>query len=78
MLGICFGCRKRIRMMSVLGLALLLSVSSMLIGCGDSGNDVKKSALTVTPGRYTVTVTATPPSGSTAAAQTTTVSVTIN
>ncbi|HEY4358786.1 MAG TPA: FG-GAP-like repeat-containing protein [Acidobacteriaceae bacterium] len=76
--GIFFGRRKRIRMLSVVGLSLLLSCSGLLMGCGDSGNDPKKSALTVTPGTYSVTVTATPPSGSSASTQTMTLSLTVN
>jgi hypothetical protein len=70
--------RKRLRMFSALGLVAFLSVGAMLVGCGDSGNPKNKSALTVAPGPYTVTVTATPASGSSVAAQTTTVSVTVN
>ena len=76
--GISFVRRKRIRMMSALGLVLLLSIGVFLAGCGSSGNPKTKSALTVTPGTYTVTVTATPASGSAAATQTTTVSLTVN
>ena len=81
--GIFFIRRKRIRqmsalMMSALGLGILLAVSTFLAGCGSSGNAKDKSALTVTPGSYSVTVTATPASGSTVAAQTTTVAVTVN
>jgi hypothetical protein len=81
--GIFFIRRKRIRemsalMRSALGLGILLAVSTFLAGCGSSGNAKDKSALTVTPGSYTVTVTATPASGSTAAAQTATVAITVN
>jgi len=76
--GIFIGRRERIRMLSALGLVILLSAGAMLVGCGSSGNPKNKSALTVTPGTYTVTVTATPASGSSATAQTTTVSITVN
>ena len=70
------GRRKRIH--SALGLILLLSVGGLLMGCGNSGNSKSKSALTVVPGTYSVTITATPDSGSSATAQTTMVSLTIN
>jgi hypothetical protein len=76
--GIFIGRRKRIRMMSAIGLAVLLTAGTMLVGCGDSGNAKNKSALTATPGTYTVTVTAAPASGSTAAPQTTTISLIVN
>lgn len=76
--GIFIGRRKRIRILSSLGLVVLLSAGAMLVGCGSSGNAKDKSALTVTPGTYTVTVTATPASGSSAAVQTATVSLTVN
>ncbi|UWZ82814.1 FG-GAP-like repeat-containing protein [Occallatibacter riparius] len=78
MFGIFIGRRKRIRMLSALGLVVLLSAGAMLVGCGDSGNSKKKSALTVTPGTYTVTVTAAPASGSSVATQTAKISVIVN
>lgn len=76
--GIFIGRRKRIRMMSAIGLAVLFSTGAMLVGCGDSGNAKNKSALTVTPGTYIVAVTAAPASGSTAASQTAMISLTVN
>ena len=76
--GIFLGRRKHARMLAGLALGLLLSISAVLVGCsGNNGNDPSKSALTVAPGTYNVTVTATPASGS-AAAQTTQVSVIVN
>ena len=77
-IGVFFVRRKRIRMMSALGLVMMLSISVFLAGCGSSGNSKTKSAPTVTPGTYSVTVTATPASGSTAVAQSTTIAVTVN
>lgn len=76
--GVFFSRRKRIAMLSMLGLALLLSTTTMLAGCGSSGNPADKSALTVTPGTYTVTITAAPATANAAATQTATVSVTVN
>ncbi len=76
--GVFFVRRKRIRMMSALGLVMILSIGAFLAGCGSSGNSKTKSALTVTPGTYSVTVTATPASGSMATAQSTTIAVTVN
>lgn len=78
LLGVFFSGRKRGRMLTALGLGLLLSVGTMLTGCSDGGSNSKTSAVTVTPGTYSVTVTATPVSGSSAPAQTTQVSVTVN
>lgn len=76
--GIFIGRRKSIRMLSTLGLVVLLSAGAMLVGCDGSSSSKTGSALTVTPGTYTVTVTATPASGSSAAKQTATVNVTVN
>jgi hypothetical protein len=74
----CFFLRRRKRLHSALRLVILLSVGGMFIGCSSSGNSKTKSALTVVPGTYSVTIAATPASGSSAAEQTTTVSLTVN
>lgn len=76
MFGLCFG--RRQRMTKLLGLMFLLSIGATLVGCSNSGNPKKQSALTVTPGTYTVTVTATPVPGSTAPVEITTVALTVN
>ncbi len=76
--GVFFIRRKRIHVASALGVVALLWIGAFMAGCGGGGNPKTSSALTVKPGSYTITVTATPASGSTAAAQTTTVSLTVN
>ncbi|AXC13623.1 putative aggregation factor core protein MAFp3, isoform C [Acidisarcina polymorpha] len=76
--GVLFLRRRRLHISSALGLVALLWIGAFMAGCGGGGNPKNSSALTVTPGSYTITVSATPATGSTAAAQTTTVSLTVN
>ncbi|MDE1154765.1 MAG: FG-GAP-like repeat-containing protein [Acidobacteriaceae bacterium] len=70
--GVFFGRRKRARMFAALGLGVMLSLGTLLTGCSD-GSSVKSTGKT----SFTVTVTATPASGSSVAAQSTTVNVTV-
>lgn len=72
--GVFFGCRKQMRMLSMVVLGLVLSCGGLLTGCGNEGSSIKAASHT----SFTVTVTATPASGSTAVAQTTTVNVKVN
>ena len=77
--GIFFGRRKRVRGLAALWLGLVLSVGTLLTGCGNGGSSTNKStAPIVTAGSYTVTVTATPASGSTASTQTAQISLTVD
>ena len=70
--GIFFGRRKRLRMLAVLGLGVVISMGTLLTGC-DGGGPPAVGAT-----HFTVTVTATPASGSNVSPQTTTVGVTVN
>jgi hypothetical protein len=73
------GKRKRVRTLAALVFGMVLSAATLLTGCGGNVGTVNKSsAPVVAPGSYTVTVTATPPSGSTASVQTATISLTVN
>jgi len=69
-----FSRRKRIRLLSALSLALLLSVSTLLTGCSNNGPSVRSAKA----GTYTVTVVATPSAGATGSAQTTQINVMVN
>jgi hypothetical protein len=73
LLGIFFGRRKHMRMLSMVILGMVLSCGALLTGCGNGGSSVKA----VSPSSFAVTVTATPVSGSSATAETTTVNVTV-
>jgi hypothetical protein len=53
---------------------LMVSLGTLLTGCNGGGT----TAPAIGPTSFTVTVTATPASGSTASPQTTTVNVTVN
>jgi hypothetical protein len=77
LLGVFFVSRKRFRMLSVLGIGLIVLFGMTLTGCNGSGNN-GSSVPTAKPGTYTVTVTATPASGTAASAQSIQVSVTVN
>jgi len=72
--GAFFGRRKRMRVLVVLALGVMLSLGTLLTGCGKGG----QTAPATGPTSFTVTVTATPASGSTASPQSTTVNVTVN
>jgi hypothetical protein len=72
--GIYFGRRKRVRMLTLLSLGLMVSLGTFLTGCNGGGT----TAPAIGPTSFTVTVTATPASGSTASPQTTTVNITVN
>jgi len=72
--GVFFGRRKRVRMLAGLSLGIILSLGMLLTGCSNGGSTAPATG----PTSFTVTITATPASGSTASAQTTTVNVTVN
>jgi len=72
--GVFFGRRKRVRMLAGLSLAVIVSLGTLLTGCSGGGSTAPATG----PTSFTVTITATPASGSTAPAQTTTVNVTVN
>jgi Bacterial Ig-like domain (group 3)/FG-GAP-like repeat len=72
--GVFFGRRKRVRMLAGLSLAVIVSLGTLLTGCSNGGSTAPATG----PTSFTVTITATPASGSTAPAQTTTVNVTVN
>ena len=61
--GVFFGRRKHVRLLGVLGLALLLSVGTLITGCSNGGSNKSTTAPTLAPGTYSVTVTATPGGG---------------
>jgi hypothetical protein len=71
---ILFGRRKRMRMLGALGLGVMLSIGTILTGCSGGGPTAPATGKT----SFTVTVTATPASGVSASAQTTTIDVTVN
>ncbi|MBB5062268.1 FG-GAP-like repeat-containing protein [Granulicella mallensis] len=73
-----FGRRRRVRILAVLGLGVVLSLGTLLTGCNGGGGSGSTAPPTTVPMNFTVTVTATPASGSTASPQTTTVGVTVN
>jgi hypothetical protein len=76
LLGVIFVRRRRVRMLAVLGVGLMLSFGAMFTGCSNNNNG--SSGPTVKAGTYTLTVTATPPTGSAASAQTLQVNLTVN
>ena len=79
LLGIFFGRRKRLSILAMFLLGGVLSMGGILTGCSGNGSStVTPSSPVAAPGNYTITVSATPASGSAASSQTIQISLAVN